>query len=108
MGVIRDGLLATDIAPVSMVAKAPASVTVTASSAEGIAANPIRAGLKVINVTGNTYAIAFGSHAAVLTKGIPITSFGVWNMSAAEFTTEAVNFIGDAEGNCQVQEWDRA
>lgn len=83
------------ITPAS-VANAPESICVETTSSVVLAANPLRKGLQLTNLSYVTISVAFGSNAAVLFAGITLAPGGSFWMDSSDFTTAAVNAIADS------------
>ena len=91
-------------AAVGGAAAAPATASVTGTSAQAVAANAARTKLVIVNLgTGNVF---FGLGAtAELNKGIALTQYGTWVMDAATFTRAAINAISSSTATLSVQEF---
>lgn len=74
---------------------APVQAAVGTSSIEIVAATEQRSGLTIVNISGGTVYLGFGTNAAILRGGIAITADGgSWSMDEYTFTKEAINAIG--------------
>src|SRR5208282_399886 len=82
----------TSITPAST-ANPPESVCVATVSTVVLAANPLRKGLNLTNISYDTISIAFGSNPAVLFAGLTLAPGGSFWMDSSDFTTAAVNAI---------------
>jgi hypothetical protein len=77
----------------------PGIVAIGTSSTAVLAANPLRKGLNLVNMSFETISLAFGN-AAVLYSGINLGPGGTFWMDAYDFTTNTINAISTniAEG----------
>lgn len=90
----------TDLTP-----SAPTFATVGVASAQAVAAAATRKGLTLINTSGATISLGFGS-AAVLNSGVTLLPNGVFVMDEYSFDIGAVNAIASAAAsNLAVQEY---
>ncbi len=71
---------------------APGIVAIGTSSTAVLAANPLRKGLSLVNMSFETISLAFGN-AAVLYSGINLGPGGTFWMEAYDFTTNTINAI---------------
>jgi len=97
------GVVATKTA---LTASSPTQATVGVASGSAAAAQATRKGLVLVNTSGSTISIAFGT-AAVLNSGITLNpSGGTFVMDEYTFTTAAVNAIASAaSSNLAIQEF---
>jgi hypothetical protein len=104
LGVCEGGVLEpvtpTNPFPVTVVgasvANPPLSICVETTSTVVLAANPLRKGLNLTNMSYVTISISFNGNPAVLFSGITLAPGGTFWMDASDFTTAAVNAIADA------------
>jgi hypothetical protein len=92
----------------STTGNAPTIVAIATSSTLVLAANPLRKGLNLVNMSYETISLSFGGSAAVLFSGVNLGPGGTFWMDAADFTTAAVNAISTltaAGGYLGVQEF---
>lgn len=97
-----DGTVATktDLTP-----SAPTFATVGVASAEAVAAAATRKGLILVNTSGATISLGFGS-AAVLNSGVTLQPGGVYGMDEYSFDLGAVYAIASAaSSHLAVQEY---
>jgi len=77
----------------SAVGEAPTNVAIGLTSTSVLAANTLRKGLNLCNISFGTISISFGSNAAVLYTGVTLGPGGTFWMDATDFTTAAVHAI---------------
>lgn len=87
-------------------ASAPTGANVGTTQSQALSANIARQGLIIINIGMGTVSIAIGQ-TAQLNLGITLAPLGVWNMDEYQFSTDAINVIGFAEGSISIQEFIR-
>jgi hypothetical protein len=94
------GLAPTTAATGASSGNAPTIVAINTTSTSVLAANPLRKGLNLVNMSYETISLAFGANAAVLYSGINLGPGGTFWMDATDFTTAAVSAISTltAEG----------
>jgi hypothetical protein len=85
----------TTITPASQ-ANAPESICVNTTSTIVLAANALRKGLNLTNLSYVTISISFGTNPAILFAGITLAPGGSFWMDSSDFTTATVNAIADA------------
>lgn len=86
-------------------ASSPASATATGTSSTVVAANALRTGLVLVNVSGDTVSFGIGT-TAVLYAGITLTPNGVWEMDNNTFTRAAITAISSGTSSAlAVQEF---
>lgn len=91
--------------PVEVVVKPAVAVAVGITTGAVLAANSIRRGAVIVNVS--TARISFGIGVpAELDKGITLYPQGVWEMDERSFTKSAINAIGSVVGALSVQEFE--
>ena len=96
----QPGIFFNDLAPSS-----PTAASVGVASAQAVAANASRKGLKLVNTSNARISLGFGA-AAVLDSGITLYPGGAFNMDAWDFDLGAVNAIASAAAsNLGVQEY---
>lgn len=89
----------------ALVALPPDSKSVGVGSSEVVAANPIRTGLTLINISANNISFGIGTP-AVLSSGITLTPNGVWEMDSFTFSVGAINAIASGAGSTlSIQEY---
>ncbi len=77
--------------------KAPASFVVGILSASAVAANPLRKGLILLNLSKKKISFGLEGAAAVLGDGITLLGGGVWTMDKSTLTEGAITAIGSAD-----------
>lgn len=83
----------------------PVSVSVGTSSSSAVAANSLRKGLVVINLSTSNVSFGLGA-AAVLNRGITLTPYGTWVMDQYTFTTAEIFAIAAAaSSDLSIQEF---
>jgi hypothetical protein len=90
----------------ALTASAPATASVGVASAQAVAANALRKGLVLINMSDNVISIAFGT-SAVINSGITlIPQGGSWTMTRETYTVQQVQAIaGGAASPLAIQEF---
>lgn len=92
----------TPLTPIS-----PTTSPVTSSSTEILAANPLRLGCIIVNLSNNPVSLAFGADPAVSGNGITLTTLGsVYQMSEYDYTLDSINAISTAGSNVSIQEFE--
>ena len=92
------------VAPGSFNPLAPATASVTSSSAQVIAANALRKNLIVMNLGSVNVSFGLGS-TAINNGGITLTPNGTWVMDTFTFTTAAINAICSSSSTLAIQEY---
>lgn len=90
--------------PFSSTADAPVDSVVGTSSSTVLAANVLRKGLTLTNISFETISLSFGAFPAVLFSGITLGPGGSYWMDSYEYTTASVNAIATGTSNLSIQE----
>lgn len=89
----------------ALTAAAPATATVSQTSAVIVASNSSRRGLILTNIGRSSVFIAIAT-GAVANRGIFLGPFGTWNMGAESFVTGTINAItSGADAIVTIQEF---
>lgn len=91
--------------PMQHLALAPITISVTGSSAQGIAVNSNRTGLACVNVGGANVSLAWGSNTAQNNYGITLAPGIAFVMDDYIFTTAAMNVISPTSSTLSCQEY---
>src|SRR5271170_1202192 len=78
--------------PSAAIGEAPTNVSMGTSSVTVLAANSLRKGVNICNISYGTVSLAFGV-AAVVYTGVTLGPGGTFWMDATDFTTAAINAI---------------
>ena len=81
-------------------ASAPTNTLVGVASAQAVAANNLRAGLVLTNISGSTVYLGLQNATATLHAGIALLpSGGTWTMDEYTYNNDPVNAIAHSAGN---------
>lgn len=86
-------------------ALAPISISVTSTSSQGIAANPLRTGLSCTNIGGANVSIAFGAYTAVNSAGITLAPLMAYWFDPMSYSYGAMNVISPTSSTLSCQEF---
>jgi hypothetical protein len=78
--------------PAASVGEAATNVTISTSSATVLAANSLRRGVNICNISFGTVSLAFGA-AAVIYTGVTLGPGGTFWMDDTDFTTQSITAI---------------
>lgn len=89
----------------ALTALTPTFATVDVTSAEVVAANPLRKGLDLVNTSENTISLGIGTP-AVLNSGITLQPGSTYYMSEYDYFISNIEGISDSAGsNLAIQEY---
>jgi len=83
--------------PLATLAQTPTNITISTSSVTVLAANTLRKGVNICNISYGTVSLSFGS-AAVIFTGVTLGPGGTFWMDESDYTTAAINAIS-TQGN---------